>query len=144
MVIFFVLKSAPSELIYPLKLSINLHYCLHGISSLMLLFSTYLQHYKQVSYIQPITGSCFFYFDKLYLLVEFRPFIFNVVIDVFGFKSITSIFVFYFCHVLFVLLSPFSAFFWIHWIFFMIPFLSLCWLISYNSLLCYFSGFFFL
>lgn len=81
---------------------------------------------------QHIAGTCLFIQpDKLCLLiVVFRQFTFNVIIDILGLNQ--SCYFFYLFHLFCVTFSFFfSSFFWINWIFLWFH-LSLCWLISYN------------
>ena len=57
-----------------------------------------------------------------------------------SFNSTTLLFSIFTIYFFWFIFPSYSNFFWINWIYFIISFYLHCWLISCNSLLCYFSG----
>ena len=94
-------------------------------------YHSYLCILKCVSCSHLNIGSCFFYANNLSLLLSSLDYFHSVWLWIWLGWNLSSCYLFFICSS--VLFFPhFSAFFWVDWMFFMIPFYLYCQLISYN------------
>lgn len=101
-------------------------------------------HSNWVSFRQYIVESCSFiqFCNHCLLMVAFRPFIFNIIIDMFGFTYSTLLCVFYLPHLFFVPSILFFALFWINVVVLWVRLDLLGWFVGLFAVLLLFSSWF--